>query len=177
MTIGIILGLVFLAVSSSSPLPEVNITQIMSGPLMEVKQHWLGRHLHHHKKVNRIIFQCPALIRQLNASADNKNITWPPLEHMPDELRQSFLMDGLAIELQDYSYLQQNGNTQPYNWNTETMQYYQNKNNTCGDFYYKPWCAEAMIKHNKFIAGKSGLVIGTMDPWGICNLNESHYNS
>jgi hypothetical protein len=134
---------------------------------MEVKQHWLGPHLHHHKKDNRIIFRCHGLIRQLNASADNKYIAWPPLEHMPPELRQSFLMDGLAQDLYDYTYLQQNGNTQPYEWNVDTMKSFQDKNNTCGPFYNKPWCAEAMTKHNNLIAGKSGLVIGTMDPWGI----------
>lgn len=161
----------------------IDIYEIASKEQMPIKQHYLGPNLKYHHKDNRITIKCEALMKQLNSTDDKNAIVWPPLEHMPDDLRNDFLMDGLSKVFQDYSYLQHNGkiilfhflicnyillfigNTKPYEWDMNTIKHYQDTPNTCGPFYNTPVCAEAMTKHVDKIKDKKGLVIGTMDPW------------
>lgn len=142
----------------------LNINEI-ADMTMEIKQHFLGPHLHWHPVSSRVSWNCNHLMSLLNATK-NATVVWPPPKTMPANLRHQFLLDGLSKELSWYdANTQQNGNEKPYEWTVETMKKFQNEPNTCGPFYRSPVCNETMTKYRSLIEGKHGMVIGTMDPW------------
>ena len=141
-----------------------NLTDIMSHKQMEIRQHYLGNHLHHHvhNQQDVITFHCKTLMTALTATI---NVTWPPPKEIPPHMKISFLMDGLVKEMSWYDAYRQNGADKPYEWSVETIEAFVRGNNTCGPFYQSPVCAEAMTKHRQKIIGQEGMVVGTMDPW------------
>eukprot|EP01040_Poterioochromonas_malhamensis_P014808 gene14808-16460_t len=99
-------------------------------------------------------------------------VNWPPPERPPTYLKDFYTIGGRMHYHEWYVMEQQNGG-KGYDWNTQVMEEYRMKPNTCGG-YDRDYCDIIMSRYaEQLIEGKSTLVVGSQSPWAEAAL----YNS
>lgn len=92
---------------------------------------------------------------------------------MTPELLSKYTMDGHAggsVACDPPTELQ-NGSNKTWIWTKESIDKFTEHFHSCGA-YRNSACEEAVVKYNKYIKDKVGMVIGTQNPWAEAGLIE-----
>ena len=126
------------------------------GPVL--KDHWVpGSKESNPRKEHNL---CRELFRK---SLVQVNISWPPPETPPPELKDAYFMGGRAA-LQKWYFAQRYNGKAEISWNKDIFKSFRAKPITCGG-YNDSTCALTIEKYGHLINDKEVIVIGSEIPW------------
>jgi hypothetical protein len=117
-------------------------------------------------------FQCTNLFHKQVLEFQNNTKVWPPPRQIPDDLYEQFTYFNHFKTFDQY-YAEEAPITDSH-WSQELIEEYRSRNRKfCGP-YPTEICGETVEKYQHLIAGKRGLILGSITPWAEAMLFNHH---
>jgi hypothetical protein len=117
-------------------------------------------------------FQCTNLFQKQIFDFQNYTKVWPPPRQIPEDLFNQFTFQGHFPNFDQY--FAEEAPIMETHWSRELIDAYRASDQSLCGPYRVTVCQEAMKKYQHLVAGKRGLILGSMTPWAEALLLNYH---